>query len=219
MRTPRLMMMLINLFLLPYIFHSASSQALGKAFFYVAEGASKCFYENIPQGLPMTVQYESQDNPGVTCSLTIQDSEKREVAKKEVERTKPNGKLVHLSQKSGEHSICVACPSSKWFGSAMIKWSIAVDLGDTEIDLSAAAKGHAMESNERLIRTLTQRIQYLHAENAYHEEEEAKLQQDTERVGVQFALCSLLQMFVMAASTVFAVSHLSRHFKAQKLTT
>eukprot|EP01055_Gregarina_sp_Pseudo9_P002495 Gregarina_sp_Pseudo_9__2494@NODE_2773_length_878_cov_62_890346_g2538_i0_p1_GENE_NODE_2773_length_878_cov_62_890346_g2538_i0NODE_2773_length_878_cov_62_890346_g2538_i0_p1_ORF_typecomplete_len214_score40_34EMP24_GP25L/PF01105_24/3_5e26BBS2_C/PF14782_6/0_034DUF4307/PF14155_6/0_35DUF4307/PF14155_6/3_4e03_NODE_2773_length_878_cov_62_890346_g2538_i0152793 len=210
--------LLVNLLAL-LVLRQANSQALGKAFFYVAEGSSKCFYENIPQGLPMTVQYESQDNPGVACSLTIQDADKREVAKKEVERHKPMGKLVHLSQRSGEHSICVSCPSSKWFGSSMIKWSIAVDLGDTEIDLTAAAKGHAMESNERLIRTLTQRIQYLHAENTYHEEEEAKLQQDTEKVGVQFALCSLLQMLVMAASTVFAVSHLSKHFKAQKLTT
>eukprot|EP01057_Protomagalhaensia_wolfi_P004530 Protomagalhaensia_wolfi_Nauph_80__4529@NODE_464_length_2472_cov_105_665845_g349_i0_p2_GENE_NODE_464_length_2472_cov_105_665845_g349_i0NODE_464_length_2472_cov_105_665845_g349_i0_p2_ORF_typecomplete_len217_score42_90EMP24_GP25L/PF01105_24/4_4e24DUF4307/PF14155_6/0_0029DUF4307/PF14155_6/2_1e03_NODE_464_length_2472_cov_105_665845_g349_i0228878 len=197
----------------------ATAQALGKAFFYVAEGTSKCFYENIPQGLPMSVQYDSKDNPGVVCSLTVQDADKREVAKKEVEIGKPSGKLVHLSQRSGEHAICVSCPSSKWFGASMIKWSVAVDLGDTEIDLTAAAKGHAMESNERLIRTLTKRIQYLHAENAYHEEEEAKLQQDTESVGVQFALCALLQMAVMVCSAIYTVNHLSEHFKAQKLTT
>ena len=53
----------------------------------------------------------------------------------------------------------------------MIKWTVSVDLGDTEINVAAAAKGHTLESNEQLLKVLGQRLDYLHAENRYHEEQ------------------------------------------------
>lgn len=37
-----------------------------RAYFYVAEGGKKCFYENTPQALPVTISYQVYDNPGVS---------------------------------------------------------------------------------------------------------------------------------------------------------
>lgn len=138
----------------------------------------------------------------------------------------------------------------------MIKWTLSVDLGDTEINLSvsisadtqplitimrthtswgplaqAAAKGHVMESNEQLVKALSERLKYLHAENSYHEEQvcdvmafqvshavqETSLHRSTELLGSRVVLCALLQMSVVVVSTVLAVQHLTVHFKAEKL--
>lgn len=189
----------------------------GKAYFYVAEGSKKCFYENTPASLPVTITYSSADNPGVSCTVSISDPRGRVVDSKEVTRTHYHGRLTYLTKQVGQHSVCASCPSSKWFGTSMIKWTISVDLGDTEINLAAAAKGHTMESNEQLVRILSQRLHYLHAENKYHEEQEAALHFSTETLGGRVVVCSLLQVLVIMISTVLAVMHLTRHFRAQKL--
>lgn len=125
-----------------------------RAYFYVAEGSKKCFYENTPASLPVTVTYASSENPGVSCTVSVSDPKGRDVDSKEVTRDSTDGRLTYLTKQVGQHAVCVSCPSSKvsewlellrgkssvssrkWFGTSMIKWTLSVDLGDTEINLA-----------------------------------------------------------------------------------
>lgn len=39
-------------------------QVINKTHFYVQEGTEKCFLENVPESIPITVNYDNHDNPG-----------------------------------------------------------------------------------------------------------------------------------------------------------
>lgn len=91
----------------------AEAQPIGRAYFYVAEGSKRCFQENTPKSLPVTVSYQAYDIPGVTCSISMLDPQGRVVSNREVTGDDPQGKLIYVTQSSGQHSVCVNCATAK----------------------------------------------------------------------------------------------------------
>lgn len=43
-----------------------SAQRLGLPHFYIDEGQTKCFLEDVGEGIPLTITYANEDNPGTT---------------------------------------------------------------------------------------------------------------------------------------------------------
>lgn len=62
-----------------------------------------------------------------------------------------HGKTAYMTQKRGEHRICVQCQGSKWFQTTALKWELHVDMGDTEFSRNPATKQDAC-SRARAIR-------------------------------------------------------------------
>eukprot|EP00923_Selenidium_pygospionis_P052193 GHVN01090300.1.p1 GENE.GHVN01090300.1~~GHVN01090300.1.p1 ORF type:complete len:139 (+),score=12.15 GHVN01090300.1:77-493(+) len=110
------------------------------AYFYVSEGTEKCFVENVPSNIPITVSYDNRENPGVDCSIVFKDPNGRTVFSRLVEHNNPKSKVAHLTKEGGEYKVCVHCDASKWFSTSKLKWSISIELGDTDLNLEVS--GH-----------------------------------------------------------------------------
>ncbi|EZG81185.1 emp24/gp25L/p24 family protein [Gregarina niphandrodes] len=186
-------------------------------YFYVAEASKKCFYENTPVHLPVTVTYENFNNPGVTCTVQISDARGVEVMSRAVSPRKPSGKITYLTQQSGQLSVCVSCPSSKWFGTEMLKWSVSVDLGDTEVNLQDVAKGLSLENNEKLIRTLTDKLNYIRTQNEYQEQEEHGMHKLSQSLSRSIVGLAIVHLGLLGVATFLSVGNLNRYFRAEKL--
>lgn len=83
---------------------------------------------------------------GVTCSIIFKDPSGRSVFSKEVLPTEPEGKVSHMTATAGEYKICISCVSSKWFNTQLLKWSVSIELGDTDINLEVR-KGPGQNSS------------------------------------------------------------------------
>ncbi|KFG34063.1 transmembrane protein, partial [Toxoplasma gondii TgCatPRC2] len=156
---------------------SVLPQPLGAsaAYFYVQESQDKCFVESVPVGVALTVTYKNPENPGVTCSIIFKDPSGRSVYSKEVLPTEPQGKISHMTATAGEYKVCISCASSKWFNTQLLKWSISIELGDTEINLDELAKKDQVDSLQLKLQAIAKRLEAMQAENEYERVQVRKL--------------------------------------------
>merc|ERR1719160_536224 len=138
--------------------------AADAAYFYVHEGAEKCFLETVAEHQVLTVKYKTLDNPGVTCDLVFKDPRKTQVFSKRIDpHVDPAGKTAYMTQRRGEHRICIVCKGSKWFTTTAVKWELSVDVGDTEF-VTNPATTKDLNSVERTVSAVLARLEAINAE-------------------------------------------------------
>lgn len=194
-------------------------QTLGAsaAYFYVQESQDKCFVESVPLGVALTVTYNNPENPGVTCSIVYKDPSGRSVYSKEVLPTEPQGKISHMTATAGEYKICISCASSKWFNTQLLKWSISIELGDTEINLDELAKKDDVDSLQLKLQAIAKRLEAMQAENEYERVQEERFQRTHESINSRVVWFSVLQLLLLCATTLVSVFYLIRYFHSQKI--
>merc|ERR1719336_3501163 len=77
-----------------------------------------------------------------------------------------HGKTAYMTQRRGEHRICVQCQGSKWFQTTALKWELNVDMGDTEFSTNPLTKGE-FRGVERTVLSTLARAEAISAENEY----------------------------------------------------
>jgi len=187
------------------------------AYFYVSEGTDKCFVENVPNKVPLTVGYNNLDNPGVMCSIVYKDPSGRTVYSKEVPHDTPSGKVAYLTKTAGEYGICVSCLPSKWLSTSLLKWSISIELGDTELNLEDAAKREEMTELERKGKQLLSRLEAISAENDYERLQELHFRETSDSINSRVVLFSAVQIALLSLTTILSIYHLTKFFHSQKL--
>nr|PIL96438.1 transmembrane protein [Toxoplasma gondii COUG] len=187
------------------------------AYFYVQESQDKCFVESVPVGVALTVTYKNPENPGVTCSIIFKDPSGRSVYSKEVLPTEPQGKISHMTATAGEYKVCISCASSKWFNTQLLKWSISIELGDTEINLDELAKKDQVDSLQLKLQAIAKRLEAMQAENEYERVQEERFQRTHESINSRVLWFSVLQLLLLCATTLVSVFYLIRYFHSQKI--
>eukprot|EP00922_Rhytidocystis_sp_ex-Travisia-forbesii_P064458 GHVS01095780.1.p1 GENE.GHVS01095780.1~~GHVS01095780.1.p1 ORF type:complete len:221 (-),score=42.72 GHVS01095780.1:81-716(-) len=187
------------------------------AFFYVTEGTDKCFLEHVPQGLAMTVAYHNPDNHGVTCAIIFKDPHGQQVFKREVLSTSPKGKVTHLTTVAGDHRVCVSCPASKWISTEQLKWSLSIELGDTDFDLAQVAKKDDVGVVEAKVHRLLSLVDTISAENDHERTQQEEFKYTSETVNARVLWFAVGHIIVLSVTTLFSVFHLTRFFRTQKL--
>ncbi|KAL8272489.1 hypothetical protein Esti_003612 [Eimeria stiedai] len=137
------------------------------AFFYVQESQDKCFIESVPTAVALTATYKNHDNPGVTCSIIFKDPSGRSVYSREVLPADTEGKVAHMTVATGEYQVCISCASSKWFNTQLLKWSLSIELGDTDISIDDLAKKDHVNSVHLKLQSIARRVEAMQAENDY----------------------------------------------------
>ncbi|PHJ22626.1 transmembrane protein [Cystoisospora suis] len=187
------------------------------AYFYVQESQDKCFIESVPVGVALTVTYKNPDNPGVTCSIIFKDPGGRSVFSKEVLPTEPEGKVSHMTATAGEYKICISCVSSKWFNTQLLKWSVSIELGDTDINLEELAKKDQVDSLQLKLQAISKRLETMQAENEYERVQEERFQRTNESINSRVVWFSVLQLLLLCGTTLLSVFYLIRYFHSQKI--
>merc|ERR1719335_1956225 len=137
------------------------------AYFHVHEGEEKCFIETVPEHQVLTVKYRHIDNPGVACMLVFKDPRETQVFSKRIDPEETQAaKTAYMTQRRGEHRICIQCQGSKWFQTTALKWELSVDMGDTEFSRNPATRGE-LSAVERTVQSTLARAEAIVAENEY----------------------------------------------------
>merc|ERR1719476_837099 len=129
---------------------------------------------------------------------------------------KEPGKTAYMTQKQGEHRICVQCQGSKWFQTTALKWELSVDMGDTEFSGSPATRGE-LHGVERTVQATLARAEAISAENEYERTTESEFHVASERVNSHIVVVSLFFVAVEVALCTWQICHLRNFFKREKL--
>jgi len=189
------------------------------AFFHVHEGEEKCFIETVPEHQVLTVKYRHVENPGVTCMLVFKDPRQMQVFSKRVgPEEKDSGKTAYMTQRKGEHRICVQCqgPGSKWFQTTALKWELSVDMGDTEFSKSPATRDD-LRGVERTISSTLARTEAIAAENEYEKTAEMEFRDASERMNSHVVIVALFIMTMEGLLITWQIFHLHAFFRREKL--
>ncbi|PFH32940.1 transmembrane protein [Besnoitia besnoiti] len=187
------------------------------AYFYVQESQDKCFVESVPVGVALTVTYKNPENPGVTCSIIFKDPNGRSVFSREVLPTDAYGKISHMTASVGEYKVCISCASSKWFSTQLLKWSVSIELGDTDINIDDLAKKDQVDSLQLKLHAIAKRLEAMQAENEYERLQEERFQRTNESINSRVVWFSVLQLLLLCGTTLISVFYLIRYFHSQKI--
>lgn len=187
------------------------------AYFYVQESQDKCFLESVPTGVALTASYKNHENPGVTCSIIFKDPTGRSVYSREVLPADTEGKVTHMTTTTGEFQVCISCASSKWFNTQLLKWSLSIELGDTDINIEDLAKKEHVNSVHLKLQAIARRVEAMQAENDYEKVQEERFQRTSEAINSRVVWFSVLQLLLLCACTLVSIFYLVRYFHAHKI--
>ncbi|KAH0480023.1 MAG: hypothetical protein KVP17_002151 [Porospora cf. gigantea B] len=128
----------------------------GNPYFYLQEGAEKCFSETLGVKTPLVVAYSTDvDSTGIDCQIAIRSPQGVVVALRSVVPTEPKGSLAVVGDEPGAYWICASCRNSHWMGSSSVKWNMHVDFPDSAISQPEnIAKGSTMKNiNTNLLKS------------------------------------------------------------------
>jgi len=187
------------------------------AYFHVHEGEEKCFVETVPEHQVLTVKYRHTDNPGVACMLVFKDPRQTQVFTKRIaEDDKEQGKTAYMTQKQGEHRVCIKCEHSRWMATRPLKWEIHVDMGDTEFSRSPATRLE-FKGVERTLASTLARTEAISAENEYEKTTEVEFRDASEQINSHVVLVSMFIMTIEAGLIAWQTTHLRAFFRREKM--
>ena len=133
------------------------------------------------------------------------------------------GKFAFTSQVGGEHLICFQTNGTRWgggggSGAVKLRLDLRLDVGEMGIDYAEVAKKEHLSELEVELRRLNDKVKDIMKEQAYQREREVAFRNTSETTNSRVLWWSILQMGVMAASSLFLSITLTSYFKYKKVT-
>jgi hypothetical protein len=133
------------------------------------------------------------------------------------------GKFAFTSQVGGEHMVCFQTNGTRWGagsgagGTGKLRLDLRLDVGEMGIDYAEVAKKEHLTELEVEVRRLNDKVKDIMKEQAYQREREVAFRNTSEATNSRVLWWSILQMAVMAASSLFLSVTLTSYFKNKKL--
>lgn len=202
------------LFFLVFLFHSLKN--VEAAYFYVKEGAEKCFVESVAQNVVLTTAYDNFGLQDVICFINIKNNNGKTLFSHDTSKLS-KGKVSYLSTYDGLYYICISCPSTNWFKSSTIKWNLSVEVGGSDIDLKNVAKKSELGETLNVLSNLKKKFKSMKFQQTYQKKLATDMYEYNETVYDKMLYCCLIEIFLLIFITIYSIIHLKHYFKSQKL--
>ncbi|SBS84216.1 transmembrane protein [Plasmodium ovale curtisi] len=103
------------------------------------------------------------------CLINIKDPSGRVVHSHDTSQVR-KGKVSYLAKKDGLYNICISCPSSNWFKSTSIKWSLSIEVGGSDIDLENVAKKSEISETLTILQNLKKKFNSMKLQQIYQKQ-------------------------------------------------
>ncbi|CRH00395.1 transmembrane emp24 domain-containing protein, putative [Plasmodium relictum] len=204
----------ILFFLFFFMFLNCSN--VKSAYFYVNEGVDKCFVESVAGSIVITSSYDNYGLKDVKCLINIKDESGRILYSHETSKIS-KGKISYLTKKDGLYYICISCPSTKWFKSTSLKWSLSIEVGGSDIDLENLAKKSELSETLTVLKTLKKKFNSMKLQQGYQKQMATNLYEYNESVHKKMFYCYITEIILLILITIYSIVHLKNYFKSQKL--
>ncbi|ANQ08531.1 Transmembrane protein [Plasmodium coatneyi] len=195
------------------------------AYFYVKEGVDKCFVESAASNVIITSSYDNFGLKGkdasahkwkLKCLIVIKNQQGKVLYSHETSEIS-KGKVSYMTKKNGLYYICISCPSSNWFKSTSIKWSLSIEVGGSDVDIENVAKKSELSETLSILLNLKKKFTSMKLQQIYQKQMATNLYEHNKSVHNKMFYCYILEIIILVAITVYSIVHLKNYFKAQKL--
>ncbi|EDO07065.1 emp24/gp25L/p24 family/GOLD protein [Babesia bovis T2Bo] len=196
-------------------------------FFNIEYNDRRCFYENVPQMAMISVNYEMLNQEARACVVRISDEEKKVLQNTNLKEATTRGRVTYVAKNEGTYYICIDCPGQLWYTAQMAKIALSIEIADGndiygrntqyDVDRETTAKKDEMKNLSEEMRKFS--INIINIKNHQRlENNTAKELHDTYKSMYNYLLYFyLLQLFIIAATALFSVYHITRFFKAYRI--
>jgi len=226
---------LLLVLLLSTAFVAFFADPVSSMYFFLEEGQSRCFIEEVPKDTLVVGKYTTEDGSlpippqgawggqgqqqqqdqrmGVKVSVT--DQEGTLILQRDMN---PDGRFAFTSQAGGEHHVCFQTNSSRWFAAKKkLKFHLEMETGESAVDYEELAKQEHFSALEVSIRRLSDRLRDIRAEQNYQRNREAVFRNTSESTNSRVVWWSVVQTLILVATGMWQISHLKNFFKTKKL--
>ncbi|SOS77199.1 transmembrane emp24 domain-containing protein, putative [Plasmodium sp. gorilla clade G1] len=193
-----------------------NSSNVKAAYFFVKEGVDKCFVESVANNVVITATYDNYGLKDVKCLINIKDQQGKVLYSHDTSKIR-KGKISYLSTKDGLYHICISCPSTNWFKSTAIKWSLSIEVGGSDIDPENLAKKSELSETLTILNNLKKKFNSMKLQQIYQKEMASNLYEYNKSVHNKMFYCYIVEIIILVVITVYSIIHLKNYFKAHKL--
>ena len=194
-------------------------------YFYVSEGADRCFIEEVPAetlivgtySAPDIVPWGSPTWSGIGMTVAVLDPARNPVLTKVLE---PTGRFALTSAAGGEYQVCFSTnTTSRWSASGAKKYrlDLKLDVGETGIDYTEVAKREHLSELEVEMRRLNDKLKDLSKEQLYQRERELAFRATSESTAGRVKWFSIFQTLIMVTAGLWQIFHLRTFLKSKKI--
>merc|ERR1711907_894704 len=173
-------------------------QSVAITSFFLKEGAKKCFIEDIPKDTLV-------DATGPSKEVLVQRS------------SGPKGRVAFTSKTAGEHEVCFATNSTRWFGVGTVRVDLDLVTGAETTDYGDLARAEHLSELEVFIRRLNDRVADIRREQNYFKQREMEFRDESEETNARVMWFSFAQTIVLLVSGVWQIRHLQGFFQSKKM--
>jgi len=227
MMAKRTLFLLLSITLLSLSFFADPVHSM---YFFLEEGSSRCFIEEVPKDTLVVGKYRTEDaTPGgapqvavgqpphdrMGVKVSVTDHEGTLILQRDM---KPEGRFAFTSQTGGEHSVCFQTNSTRWFAAKRkLKFHLEMETGESAVDYEELAKQEHFSALEVSIRRLSDRLRDIRAEQNFQRNREAVFRNTSESTNSRVVWWSVVQTLILVATGMWQISHLKHFFKTKKL--
>ncbi|ORY81490.1 emp24/gp25L/p24 family/GOLD-domain-containing protein [Protomyces lactucae-debilis] len=200
--------------------------ATSALYFYLEGGEKKCIQEDLSIGTLVVGKYRAEEyraelqqyatNPELGIQITVEelaDNNHRIVN----QRGKSDGKFTFTAVEVGDHEICFQTNAGNgWFTSTHVKFHLELSIGHTD-DFKSGGGTDKVKDLAQRIEDLNARLQDIRREQVFQREREAEFRNVSEKTNARVVRLSIVQLFVLAATCAWQLTHLQTFFTKQKL--
>eukprot|EP00343_Euplotes_focardii_P010313 CAMPEP_0205827260 /NCGR_PEP_ID=MMETSP0206-20130828/31408_1 /ASSEMBLY_ACC=CAM_ASM_000279 /TAXON_ID=36767 /ORGANISM="Euplotes focardii, Strain TN1" /LENGTH=224 /DNA_ID=CAMNT_0053128001 /DNA_START=93 /DNA_END=767 /DNA_ORIENTATION=+ len=200
-------------------------------FFYLKEGQSKCFIEDLPASTLVVGEFAGSD---IEATPTGEHQPRKDAAAQPlalsvvvkepdggilVDNIYPaSGRVAFTSRIAGEHVVCFKTSSTRWFGAGSVKLELDLQTGaDAMNDYDDIKQMEQLTELEVAVRRLNDRVVELRRGQSFFRNREELLRNSSELANTNVMWFSFLQTLILVVSGVWQIQHLKGFFKAKKM--
>ena len=198
---------------------------LNALFFYMNEGETKCFFEEIPDDTLIFGKYKVQmpdkitneynlTSTGVGILIEIHDPMKVIFLSKVYQG---EGRFSFTSYQPGVHKICLNSKSGKWYSRSKLHVDLEMKIGENAVDYNKIATEQKLTDFEIRVRKLLNQVDQITKEQNYQRYCETLFRKISESTSQLVFWWSAIHLFVILIIGLIQLEYLMRFFLAKKL--
>lgn len=189
--------------------------------FYVHNGETKCFYENLSQGNLMFGDLDGfverdagifEADSAMQLTVTIDetfDNDHRVMTQK----NSHEGDFTFTALDTGEHRICI----TPTYPSSDVRIRVFLDIDITSVQVLDSKRKEDMDSLKGRIQQLLNKIGYIRTEQRVLRQFEAKFRDQSEAANSKIVFWAILQIIALGGACAFQLRYLKNFFVKQKV--
>ncbi|ORM40294.1 Transmembrane emp24 domain-containing protein eca [Babesia sp. Xinjiang] len=206
-----------------------AAYAVGAAGFYfnIDYNDQRCFYETLPQMALLSINYELLNQEARSCVVRISDDQRKVLQNTNLKDVPTRGRVTYVAKEEGPYNVCIDCPGQLWYTAQMAKISLSIEIADGndkygrhaqyDVDKDTTAKKEEMKNLSEEVSKFAANIMNIKNHQRLENTTVRELH-DTYKSMYNYVLYFyLVQFFIIAATAIFSVYHITKFFKAYRI--